>query len=175
MSWPTGAITEELDGFIYEMLISVMIVHLVLSFITEKPYATLQHIVHISTMVIIWDLDWLTILMPIICKYQIWFVEFFVGETKWYINGPKIFINMSLEDKIDIWTVFIASWQFDIHIHSLFPFYHPQQENEHLVFRGILNTFRIKIWHLHLVFIPAISCTPWHLILRYWHPIYWSK
>ena len=67
--------------------------HIVFSFITEKPYATLQHIVHILTMVIIWDLEWLTTLIhvPIICKYQIWFVELFVGK-KWYINSPKIFL-----------------------------------------------------------------------------------
>ena len=43
-------------------------------------------------MVIIWDLGWLTILIPIICKYQIWFVELFVDKTKWYINCPKIYL-----------------------------------------------------------------------------------
>ena len=32
------------------------------------------------TMVIIWDLEWLAILIPKICKYQILFVEIFVGK-----------------------------------------------------------------------------------------------
>ena len=68
-------------------------------------------------MVIIWDLEWLTILIPIVCKYQIWFVEVFVGKKMIHKWSQNIFIHMSLEDEIDIWTLFIASWQFYLHIH----------------------------------------------------------
>ena len=143
-----------------------MIVHIVLSFITEKPYATLQHIVHIfyhghhSGFKVIW----LTILIPIICKYQIWFVKLFVGKKMIHKWSQNIFIHVT-------WG---RNWHLNIihcimtvlSTHSLFPFYHTQQETEHLIFRVMLNMFRLKIWHLHLVFIPAISCTPWHLVFK---------
>ena len=164
IAWPTGAIAEELDSFIYVMLISVMIVHFVLSFRTEKPYATLQHIVHIFTMVIIWDLEWLTIFIPIISKYQIWFVELFVGKKMIHKWSQNICIHMSFEDEIDIWTLFIASWQFYLHIHYfLFTIHNKKLCISFLV---MLNMFRIEIWHLHLVCTLAISCTPWHLIFK---------
>ena len=110
-------------------------------------------------MVIIWDLEWLTILIPIICKYQIWFVDLFVGKKNDTYMVPNYFYsyvtwgwNWHLNTIHCIMTVLSA--------HSLFPFYHPQQETEHLVFRVMLNMFRIKI------FIPAISCTPWHLVFK---------
>ena len=108
-------------------------------------------------MVIIWDLEWLTIFIPIISKYQIWFVELFVGKKMIHKWSQNICIHMSLEDEIDIWTLFIASWQFYLHIHYfLFTIHNKKLCISFLV---MLNMFRITrqiwgIWKLRPAYNP---------------------